>query len=70
MRVEVDGQQFDVTAHPGSPGQYDVAWISGPNSGYGFRSATADGSPMSRAHLESVIRNFLKQVDAATGYIE
>jgi hypothetical protein len=69
-RIEVDGQQFDVSTRDELPGQYDVAWVSGPNAGYGFRSATSDGSPMSRAHLVSVIRGFLKQVDADTGYIE
>lgn len=70
MRVEVDGQQFDVTPHPGSPGQVDVVWVSGPNPGYGFSSATSDGSTHSRAHLEASIRGFLRQVDTETGYIE
>lgn len=67
-RVEVDGELFDVSVV--TPGQYQFDWVSGPNPGYGFGSATSDGSPESRAVMEESIRSFLAQVDPKTGYIE
>ncbi|GAA0948060.1 hypothetical protein GCM10009554_45300 [Kribbella koreensis] len=67
-RVEVDGELFDVRVD--QPGHYHFDWISGPNPGYGFSSATSDGSPLSTASMEESIRSFLKQVDLTTGYIE
>jgi hypothetical protein len=70
IRVEVDGQLFEILARPDRPGQYDVAWVSGPNPGYGFSSASSDGSAMSMGDFEEAIRGFLAQVDPETGYIE
>jgi hypothetical protein len=69
-RVEVDGEVFDVVAHRDRPGQYDFAWLSGPNPGYGFSSESSDGRGMSHADLQASIRNFLAQVDPGSGYIE
>jgi hypothetical protein len=69
-RVEVDGELFDVVAHRDRPGQYHFAWVSGPNSGYGFSSGTSDGREMSDADIVASIRNFLAQVDPETGYLE
>lgn len=70
VRVEVDGQLFDVRARQDRPGQYDFAWVSGPNPGYGFTSAPSDASPLSMGDLKGAIRRFLAQVDPETGYIE
>jgi hypothetical protein len=70
FEVEVDGQLFEVRARSGKPGQYDFVWLSGPNPGYGFSSASSDGADRTRAELEESIRGFLAQVDPATGYIE
>lgn len=70
IRVEVDGQLFEVQARPDRPGQYDFAWLSGPNPDYGFSSASSDGSPMRVSDFEAAIRNFIAQVDPETGYIE
>lgn len=67
-RVEVDGELFDVRADP--PGHYHFDWVSGPNPGYGFSSATSDASELSTASMEESIRSFLQQVDPTTGYIE
>jgi len=70
IRVEVDGQLFDVLAHPDRPGQYHFEWVSGPNPGYGFTSASSDRSAMTMPDFDDAIRGFLAQVDPETGYIE
>ena len=70
VRLVVDGEEFDVRERPDRPGQYDFAWVSGPNAGYGFTSARSDGAPETRAGLQDLIRNFLAQVDPGTGFIE
>ena len=69
-RMTVDGQRFEVVTRRDRPGQHDVTWISGPDPGYGFTSATSDGRPLSVAELEQGIRNFLAQVDPETGHLE
>jgi hypothetical protein len=68
--MTVDGELFEVVASPERPGQYNFAWLSGPNKGYGFSSARSDGAAMSDREMEASIRNFLAQVDPDTGYIE
>lgn len=70
VRLVVDGEEFDVRERPDRPGQYDFAWVSGPNVGYGFTSARSDGQAETTAGLEDLIRNFLAQVDPGTGFIE
>jgi hypothetical protein len=70
VRVIVDGEMFDVTTQPDHPGYYHYAWISGPNPGYGFSSASSDRRLFSMVDHEEVIGNFLAQVDRVTGYIE
>ena len=50
--------------------RYDVAWVSGPNAGYGFSLSSSDDRPMTQTQLEEAIRNFLGQVDPETGYVE
>jgi hypothetical protein len=70
VRVEVDGEVFDVVARRDRPGQYDYAWISGPNHGYGFSSASSDGRSSTAADHEAAIRDFLSQIDPETGFIE
>ena len=70
VRVTVDGEAFDVTAHPDHPGHYHYEWISGPNPGYGFSEQSSDGRPSTMADHEGAIRSFLSQVDPETGYIE
>jgi hypothetical protein len=69
IELTVDGQDFVVRARPDEPGVYDFAWLTGPPD-YGFMSARSDAGPMSRTEQEEAIRNFLAQVNPATGYIE
>lgn len=66
----VDGQRFEVTERSGVPGQYDFDWVSGPNRGYGFTSASSDGSSRTKLELEDAARHFLSLIDPVTGYIE
>lgn len=69
VSVEVDGEAFDVVARGDRPGQYDYAWITGPNPGCGFASASSDSGESTMADHQAAIRTFLPQVDPETGYI-
>jgi hypothetical protein len=66
--LTVDGERFRVAARVESPGTYDFDWLTGPHE-YGFGLSRADGHVMSRAEMEQAIREFLGQVDPATGYL-
>jgi hypothetical protein len=66
----VDGEEFEVEASLDRAGEYHFAWLSGPNKGYGFGSASSNGGLLSESQMEASIQNFLVQVDPATGYIE
>lgn len=70
IRVEVDGETFDVAAERDRPGHYHFDWVSGPNPGYGFAVGTSGGREMSSAEIEDTIRDWLARVDPETGYIE
>jgi hypothetical protein len=64
--LEVDGEAFEL--RPDEFGGTRCTWLSGPNNGYGFGV-----SPTPNWSLEqhrNCIRNFLTQIDPATGYIE
>jgi hypothetical protein len=62
--LEVDGEVFTVSARDGGT---DYGWVSGPNTDYGFSSS---GRPdMPREHHANSIRDFLRMIDPATGYI-
>jgi hypothetical protein len=64
--LDVDGELFEV--RPDAWGGTSYTWLTGPNEGYGFsESPTTDRSL--DEHRKS-IRNFLTQIDPATGYIE
>ena len=65
----VDGETFEVTRRPDERHVHDLDWVSGPNAGYGFTSAAYGGGPMTDDEIIDGIRNFLSQVDPATGYI-
>jgi hypothetical protein len=69
VRVTVDGHDFLVRARTGEPGVYDFDWLTGPRD-YGFSVARSDRSPMSRPEAEESIRDFLTQINPATGYID
>ena len=65
LTLEVEGEVFEVRAD-GRGGTHYV-WSSGPNPGYGFGlSPTAD---MSLDEHRENVRNFLAEIDPATGYL-
>ncbi|RKN59235.1 hypothetical protein D7193_10515 [Micromonospora costi] len=66
--LTVDGQEFRVRTRAGAPGTYDFDWLSGPHD-YGFGISRSDRSTMSRPEMEEAIRDFLAQIDPATGYL-
>ena len=66
--LTVDGQHFRVRERAEEPGVYDFDWLSGPQE-YGFGLSGYDGSPMSLTEMETAIREFLAQIDPATGYL-
>jgi hypothetical protein len=69
VMMKVDGQDFRIRAREEEPGEYDFDWLSGPHE-YGFGISRSDGSAMSLPEMEDAIRDFLAQIDPATGYIE
>jgi hypothetical protein len=82
--IEVDGERFIVEQAPGDTHQLNFTWLTGRHPGYGFSSGTqrwsapetADPEPDPRdkadsaERLEQSIRNFLAQINPATGYID
>lgn len=67
--MEVDGERFEVAERASEPGLYDIRWLSGPHSGYGFATSSYGGEHQADAELEDAIRNFLSQV-GPSGHIE
>lgn len=65
----VEGETWVVRQRTDEPGTYDFDWISGPNEGYGFTSASSDGIASTAADLDEAIRHFLTMIDPATGFI-
>jgi hypothetical protein len=65
----VDGQDFRIRERAEKPGEYDFDWLSGPHD-YGFGITRADGSAMTLPEMEEAIRNFLAEIDPATGYLK
>ena len=71
LTIEVDGEAF--AFRPDGRGGTHYDWLSGPNDGYGFTSSGIR-PPLETDyfslddHRES-IRNFLEQIDPATGFI-
>lgn len=68
-QLEVDGEVFVVSRRTsrGRLVEYDYAWLSGPNEGYGFGLS----GPL---HLDEEdhaanIRGFLAEIDPETGYL-
>ncbi|WP_346538588.1 hypothetical protein [Micromonospora sp. DPT] len=67
--MTVDGQNFRMRQRAETPGEYDFDWLSGPHD-YGFRITRADGYAMTLPEMEEAIRNFLAEIDPATGYLK
>ncbi|WP_329105762.1 hypothetical protein OG792_33520 [Micromonospora sp. NBC_01699] len=68
IMLTVDGQDFRVGERAGEPGAYDFDWLNGPHD-YGFGISRSASPPMSLPEMEEAIRNFIGQVDPATGYL-
>lgn len=65
--LTVGGETFAVRRRDGD-GTIDYDWVSGPNDGYGFNSFRGKG-PCSREQHVVAIREFLAEIDPATGYL-
>ncbi|SCL37586.1 hypothetical protein GA0074692_4718 [Micromonospora pallida] len=68
VTLTVDGQEFRVRTRAGAPGTYDFDWLTGPHE-YGFALSGPAEPAMSRAEMERHIRDFLADIDPATGYL-
>jgi hypothetical protein len=64
--IEVDGETFAARSDGFGGTHYD--WLSGVNPGYGFASSPTP-SDWSLEEHRACIRNFLDQIDPATGFI-
>ena len=64
----VDGESW-IVRRGAKPGVYQFEWVSGPNKGYGFTSASSDGSAMATEAMDSAIREFLAEIDPHAGYL-
>ncbi|MEH0829247.1 MULTISPECIES: hypothetical protein [unclassified Micromonospora] len=67
--MTVDGQDFRIRERAEEPGEYDFDWLSGPHD-YGFGISRADGGAMTVPEMEEAIRDFLAEIDPATGYLK
>ncbi|MDH6460082.1 hypothetical protein M2302_000233 [Micromonospora sp. A200] len=67
--MTVDGQYFRIRQRAETPGGYDFDWLSGPHD-YGFGITRADACAMTLPEMEEAIRNFLAEIDPATGYLK
>ncbi len=65
LPIEVDGEAFAL--RPDGRGGTHYDWLSGPNDGYGFTSGPTEGCSLD--DHRGFIRNFLDQIDPATGFI-
>jgi hypothetical protein len=68
ISMTVDGQDFRIRARADRPGEYDFDWLNGPHD-YGFGINRAGGSAMTPPEMEKAIRDFLAEIDPATGYL-
>nr|WP_201748866.1 hypothetical protein [Micromonospora acroterricola] len=69
VMMTVDGHNFRIRERAENPGEYDFDWLSGPHD-YGFGISRADGSAMTLPQMREAIRNFLAEIDPATGYLK
>ena len=67
-RLQVGDDVFDVTTEVDVPGQVHLAWLTGPNPGYGFSSRRSQGTH-GDDELEAMARDFLANINPETGYL-
>ena len=65
LTIEVDGEAFEF--RPDGRGGTHYDWLGGPNDGYGFTISPTEGCSLD--DHRGFIRNFLDQIDPATGFI-
>lgn len=67
--LDVGGEQWRVRLRPrqGPLFDYDYDWLTGPNDGYGF--GMSGPFEQSDDQHEARIRDFLAEIDPATGYL-
>ena len=70
MSVRVEGEYFVARADTEQHGVWHLDWLSGPNPGYGLTIGRSDRNWGSRAELENAARDFLRDVDPATCFLE
>ncbi len=68
VTMTVDGQEFGIRTRADEPATYDFDWLNGPHD-YGFALSGAAGRAMSVPEMEEAIRDFLAEIDPATGYL-
>ena len=66
ITLTVDGHDFRVWTP--TPGAYHFDWLSGPHE-YGFGLSTSGGAALSLPEMTEAIRDFLAEIDPATGYL-
>lgn len=67
LRLTVDGETFAV--HATLHGSIHYTWVSGPNDGYGFSTLGTEQAPTDEQH-QTVIREFLADINPATGFLQ
>lgn len=66
-KIVVDGETFTVKRR--GRGNYEYEWISGPNPGYGFASASHPRIELDEEGHRWSLREFLAEIDPVTGYL-
>ncbi|TQK20836.1 hypothetical protein FBY40_3380 [Microbacterium sp. SLBN-154] len=64
--LRVRGETFEWRLRDGAN---QFAWLSGPNTGYGFAIGRTDGAALADAEARDHIAAFLAEIDPATGYL-
>lgn len=65
----VDGESWKVRRRP--DGHYDFEWLSGKADGYGFSIKVNDSKvELSAAYIEGLVREFMREVNPETGYLD
>lgn len=65
----VNGESWEVRRR--GDGHYDFEWLSGKADGYGFSIRVNDsGVELSTVFIEELIRDFMREVNPETGFLD
>lgn len=65
----VDGESWEVRRR--GDGHYDFEWLSGKADGYGFSIKVNDSRvELSTVSIEKFVRDFMREVNPETGYLD